>query len=92
MRVLVTFGKHPKTLAVVRSLGKAHHEVIVADEMKRPLASFSKYCRRAHVVSSPHRSPTSFISDLQHIARAESIDLIIPMDDPECDLLWKSVV
>jgi len=90
MRVLVTFGKHPKTLAVVRSLGKANHEVIVADEMKRPLASFSKHCRRAHVVSSPHKSPTSFISDLQHIARAESIDLIIPMDDPECDLLSRS--
>lgn len=87
MKVLVTFGKHPKTLAVVRSLGKAGHSVTVTDDMTCAMSFYSKYCDASCVTESPKESPTAFLRQIIEICRHRSIDLVIPMDDPECDLL-----
>ena len=87
MRVIVTYGRNPKTLAVVRSLGKAGHTVHVSDDLNGPISSYSKYCSGFLKIVSPSENPTRFISTLADYARQNRIQLMIPMDDPECDLL-----
>jgi len=87
MRVLVTYGKHPKTLAAVRSLGKAGKQVFVTDDLKGTLSSYSKYCHKFTVTASPLQNPSRFRDELESLVRNEGIDLVVPMDDPECDLL-----
>ena len=85
--MLLTYGKHPKTLATVRSLGRASNQVVVTDDMASPLSAFSKYCHKFVKTSIPSVDSDAFIRELDQICRGEDIELMIPMDDPECDLL-----
>lgn len=87
MRVLVTYGRHSKTLSVVRSIGQSGRDVVVTDSRKRPLSSFSKFCTKFSLSPSPKSDPGRYLEFLERTVDAERIDLVIPMDDPECDLL-----
>ena len=87
MRVLVTYGKHPKTLAVVRSLGRSGRRVTVTDDINRSLSSFSKYCDGFVRIGSPDRDPGVFLDRLRSVIEQRKIDLVIPLDDTEFDLL-----
>jgi len=87
VHVLVTMGKHPKTLAVVRSLGRSGERVDVADDSRFPMSRYSKYCSGFHRIPSASNDPTSCLESLAQIVRLLDIELLIPMDDPECDLL-----
>lgn len=87
MRVLATYGKHPKTLSFVRSSGRSGRDVLVVDDTRHPICSFSKYCSKFVSLPSPSWWPKEFLSNLVEILRAEDIDLVVPMDDPECDIL-----
>lgn len=87
MNVLMTFGKHPKTLAVARSLGRSGRKVFISDDAPFALSSFSKYCSASFRTASPLNSPSLFLRQIESICKDHSIDLIIPMDDAECDIL-----
>jgi predicted ATP-grasp superfamily ATP-dependent carboligase len=87
MRVLVTYGRHTKTLAAVRSIGRSGRNVVVIDSRSSPLCSFSKYCAGFFLSPSPEHDSAGYLDFLAKIIAAERIDLLIPMDDPECDLL-----
>jgi len=87
MRLLVTYGRHSKTLSVVRSLGRSGREVFVTDSRKNPLSSYSKYCSHFIPTPSPKEEPDEFLEELAAIVKKFAIDAVIPMDDWECDLL-----
>ena len=90
----MTYGKHPKTLAVVRSLGRSGHRVTVMDDTGRALSSFSKYCNGFVRTGSPSRDPLVFLDRLRSVIAQRKIDLVIPMDDAEIDLLqsqWTTI-
>jgi predicted ATP-grasp superfamily ATP-dependent carboligase len=83
----VTYGRHSKTLSVVRSLGVSGRKVLVSDSMRAPLSAYSKYCSRFIMTPSPKERPDEFMTVLRETVKEHSIDLVIPMDDWECDLL-----
>jgi predicted ATP-grasp superfamily ATP-dependent carboligase len=87
MRVLLTLGKHPKTLAAARSIGKSGRMVFTTDDTKFPLTKFSRYCSGHFHTNSPSANPQSFFEDICTIVRDNAIDLVIPMDEPELDIL-----
>jgi len=87
MRVLVTYGRHSKTLSVVRSLGRSGREVVVTDSRRSPLSAYSRYCSHFALTPSPKDEPEEFLSQLAETVRRFAIDAVIPMDDWECDLL-----
>lgn len=87
MRVLVTFGKHPKTLAVVRSIGRSGRKVTVVDDTRFSLSSFSRYCDDFVKTGSPTDDPKEFLEKLERVIEERGIGLVIPMDDRELDLL-----
>ena len=90
MQVLLTYGKHSKTLSAVRSLGRAGKQVIVTDDAKGALSFFSKYCHKSIVTASPLANPDAFLNEVCALVEEEAVDLLIPMDDPECDILSKA--
>ena len=44
IQTILILGDYPQTLAVVRSLGRARHRVIVAHTQKHPIAARSRHC------------------------------------------------
>jgi len=87
MRVLVTYGKHPKTLSVVRSLGRSGREVFITDDTRSPLCAFSRYCSRSFLLPDPGKKQAEYVEELSALVTRLAADLVIPMDDAECDIL-----
>lgn len=81
MRILVTDGEQRAALAVVRSLGRAGHEVLVASESGRSLAGASRHAHREIAVPDPLRDPTSFGDAIVRIVERESIGALIPITE-----------
>jgi len=87
VHILVTMGKHPKTLAVVRSLGRSGEHVNVVDDSRFPMSRYSKYCSGFHRIASAAADPAGCLESLAQVVRLLDVELLIPMDDSECDLL-----
>jgi predicted ATP-grasp superfamily ATP-dependent carboligase len=79
-KILVTDGEQRSALAVVRSLGRAGHEVSVCSPAQRPLAGASRYCQAAHRVTDPLTDVARFREDIRRIDQ-EQLDLILPTTD-----------
>lgn len=86
-RVLLTDGEQRSTLAVVRSLGRAGHEVFVVSSADRPLAGASRYCHAARTVPDPAADPAAFRDRVEAVVRGDGIDVLIPMTDVSASLL-----
>jgi predicted ATP-grasp superfamily ATP-dependent carboligase len=82
-RILVTDGEARSALAVVRSLGRAGHEVLVAGGPDA-LASHSRWSRRSIVVPDPVREPHGFGDALIAATHREELSMIIPVTDGSC--------
>lgn len=85
--VVVTYGKHSKTLAVVRSIGRSGRRVVLTDDDRLPLCAFSRYCDESVRTRSPRTDPAGYLDDLGRICRESQPELVIPMDDTDCDAL-----
>ena len=81
MKVLVTDGDQRPSLAVTRSLGKRGIEVLVGEEKKDSLASYSKYCSGRVVYPSPYNNPEGFNQFLMEFVRQARIDMVVPITD-----------
>jgi predicted ATP-grasp superfamily ATP-dependent carboligase len=79
-RVLVTSGGARTSLAAVRSLGRHGLHVTVGESASLPLASFSRYCRRAVRYPSLETAPDEFVDWLERHLAAERYDAVIPVD------------
>jgi predicted ATP-grasp superfamily ATP-dependent carboligase len=81
MKILLTDGDQRSTLAAVRALGTAGHEVFVAETATPSLASRSRHCRGAVTYPSPYDHEEAFVRSIDESSRQLGIDLIIPMTD-----------
>jgi CelD/BcsL family acetyltransferase involved in cellulose biosynthesis/predicted ATP-grasp superfamily ATP-dependent carboligase len=81
MRVLVTDGDNRAALAVVRSLGRAGHTVIVGEKRSPSLAQTSRYCAHRLNYPDPVKTPDVFVEYVAGYARSNPIDAILPVSD-----------
>ena len=72
--VLVTDGEQRSALAVVRSLGRAGHQVHVASSRKHSLAGTSRYCQRSLQTPDPLGQPASFVDFIRAYVKQERIE------------------
>ena len=81
--VLVLDGHTAQALACVRSLGRAGHPVFVASDRRRPLAAWSRYCRRS--IRLAGETPAAF-SVLRDWAVTQGVRVVLPMTERACIL------
>jgi predicted ATP-grasp superfamily ATP-dependent carboligase len=82
LRVLVTDGEQRSALAVVRSLGRAGHEVYVAAASRRSIAGASRFARGSFVAADAATRPGEFADHVRGAVRAARIRVVLPMTDP----------
>lgn len=80
--VLVTDGEQRAALAVVRSLGRAGHRVLVASERARSLAGASRHARGEWRVASALHEPDIFVRDIAALIERERVDVVLPIAEP----------
>jgi len=78
MRILVTAGRSPGALDLIRRLAKFHHKVFVVDSALINLAQFSQYIEKNYRVSPPRQQLDLYLLELNKIIEQEKIELIIP--------------
>jgi len=79
--VLVTNGEQRSSLAVVRSLGRRGHRVVVGAQRARSLAGVSRFASAEFVLPSPLRDPAGFVRSVIELRLREDVDVIIPTTD-----------
>ena len=80
MKILVTNGAYKHTLALVRSLGAAGHEVGVVAHRWAAVSFFSRYCSRRHVVKT--NGKRAFVDNILDILQKERYDVLLPVGLP----------
>lgn len=83
--VLVTGGEERAALAVVRSLGRAGHRVVVGGRRERSLAGASKHAAAELALGDSLGEPEAFADAVVRAARREEADVVLPIT--EADLL-----
>jgi predicted ATP-grasp superfamily ATP-dependent carboligase len=86
-KILVTDGEQRSALAVVRSLGRAGHRVVVCSARRKPLAGASRHSRATHAVPDPACDSDAFTEAVERIADLEDADLLLPVTDASAPLL-----
>jgi predicted ATP-grasp superfamily ATP-dependent carboligase len=79
--ILVTDGDERSALAVVRSLGRSGHRVVVAAQRVPSLAGSSRFASESVVLPSPLASPDRFAELAGELVRRFSCALVIPITD-----------
>ncbi|MBI5235984.1 MAG: ATP-grasp domain-containing protein [Deltaproteobacteria bacterium] len=89
-KVLVLDGLWNKTLAVVRSLGRAGLSLTVGEHTRFATALFSRYCARTVVYPSPLTRPEEFLDWLLREVRANQYDMVLPTEFSTQDIILKN--
>lgn len=76
-RVIVTDAEQRAALAVVRSLGRAGHEVVVVGHKARALAKASRYASAHEMVANPFTEPARFTDDLVALAERWNTEVVV---------------
>ena len=79
--VLVTDADQRAALAVVRSLGRAGHKVIVGGPRQRSLAGASRYCSARIILPDPLTQPGMFASKVVAAVAREKVSALIPITE-----------
>lgn len=79
--VVVTDGDERSALAVVRSLGRAGHQVIVCSRSGRSLAGASRFAKRDVSLPDPLAQPDDLVDALTELCATEEAGLLIPITD-----------
>lgn len=80
-RILVVDGEQRSALAIVRSLGRAGHEVFVCSGAERPIAGASRFAVRSDTIPDPRADAAAFASAVRALVARHSIDVVIPATD-----------
>lgn len=80
-RILVTDGDQRSALAVVRSLGKAGHDVHVGSTSGESLAGVSRYARSDTELPDPLSETDAYRADLRGVVDRLDVDILIPVTD-----------
>ncbi|KTD73328.1 ATP-grasp domain-containing protein [Legionella tucsonensis] len=78
MNILVTGGRAPATMDIMRSLINQGYEVYSAESMLYPLARFVKGVSKHFVIPKPNQDLTAFLKAIKEIVIQYKIDLLIP--------------
>ena len=81
MSVLFLNGKMYSALCAVRSLGKKGIKVTVADDSKRAMSFFSKYCSQKFIYPSPKIDLPGYIEKILDIVKSNNVDTIFCFND-----------
>lgn len=79
--ILVTDGEQRSSLAVVRSLGRYGHRVLVSAHRRGSLAGASRYAARELIVPSPLDDNEAFVRETVELCKRENIRAVIPTTD-----------
>ena len=97
--VLVTDADQRAALAVVRSLGRAGHRVLVGGSRRRSLAGASRYCSARIVLPDPMAEPGKFADEVITAVERNDVDTLVPISEaamlallPQRSLLGKCLV
>jgi predicted ATP-grasp superfamily ATP-dependent carboligase len=77
-RILITGGRAPVSLELVRQMSSAGKNVYVADSAPCFLASSSKFVEKSFQLPRPRQSPHQFADAIEKILIEEKIDMLIP--------------
>jgi predicted ATP-grasp superfamily ATP-dependent carboligase len=80
-KILVTDAQDRCGLAVVRSLGRAGHEVTAASIGRRGIGLWSRHCSTRALLPDPRESLDRFAEELRHILAETPHDVLIPGRD-----------
>ena len=79
--VLVTDADQRAALAVVRSLGRAGHRVIVGGARRRSLAGASRYCAGHVILPDPLAEPEQFAREVIAATAREGVNALVPVTE-----------
>jgi predicted ATP-grasp superfamily ATP-dependent carboligase len=79
--VLVTDGEERSALAVVRSLARAGHHVLVTSAAGRSLAGASRFCTEDVPVPAPLEHPDAYTERIARIVSQEAVDIVLPVTE-----------
>ncbi|MCR9204038.1 MAG: ATP-grasp domain-containing protein [Halobacteriovoraceae bacterium] len=78
MNILLSGGRAPFTLELLRLLSKQGHQVSLLEFSPFTLSSYSQYAIQTYLLPPPARQETQFISELIALLKNQSFDLFIP--------------
>lgn len=84
MKVIVCDADQRSALAVVRSLARAGHDVIVAAHRYPALAALSRGAAASFLCADPSALPNLFADQVEEAAARAGADLVIPLTDASC--------
>ncbi len=79
MKVLILDGGNQNTLAAVRHLGKAGHEMHIVATGKNSLALFSKYCSKYYILPDPRTKGEAYMAALIELLKQKEFEVLLPM-------------
>ena len=79
--VLLTLGRLPKALDLVRGLAAAGCRVVVAEPFRRHLAGASRHVARSVQVPAPREGKAAYQEALLRVVDAERVDLVVPVSE-----------
>src|SRR5262245_1106494 len=80
-RVLITDGEQRAALALVRSLGRAGYEVVVAANGPNSIAGASRHATATAQTPDALREPAAFVAALRHVVRQYEVDVLVPTSE-----------
>jgi predicted ATP-grasp superfamily ATP-dependent carboligase len=87
IRILVTDGEQRSALAIVRSLGRAGHQVAVTSTSGRSLAGASRYSRDDHTVPDALDEPVRFGEKILALCEQTAIGALMPVTEASLRVL-----
>ena len=79
VKILLLDAANQNTLAIVRHLGKAGHEIHLVGYQKRSLAFYSKYAFRKYIFADPRKDPESYMKSILELISKETFGMIMPV-------------
>lgn len=78
LKVMITSGRSPGGLELIRLLYQFGHKVFVIDSHQLTISHFSKTVEKIYQVPKPKQETLSYIEATKKIIKKESIDILIP--------------
>ncbi len=79
--LLVLDGGTPQSLAIVRSLGRRGHRVLVGSDEPHCLAARSRHASGSFLYPHPSEGAAAFVASLRAVCEAEEPALVLPVTD-----------
>lgn len=79
MKILLLDAANQNTLAIVRHMGRAGHEIHLVGYQHRSLAFYSKYVFKKYIFADPRKDAEAYIISILDLLSKESFGMIMPV-------------